>query len=256
MATVNEKMTAIADAIRDKTGGTEKLGLDAMASGVAEVYEAGKKKEWSDSWDIITQNGKRTIWVYAFARWGGETIRPPFKITPEGSADHMFLGIKELKSIEKEYFDFSKATYLGALCNGCEQLEIVEDVNFKGEGNTGYYQAFAYCAKLHTIERIAFGEKTTANEAFHRCTNLQNVTFDGVIGTNISFSYSPLTVESLKNTIVHLKNYTGTDSEGTYTLTLKDTCKTALQADTETVELDGVSYTYFELITAKGWNLA
>lgn len=38
---VNEKMTAIADAIRSKTGDTEKLGLDAMASGVDNVYTAG-----------------------------------------------------------------------------------------------------------------------------------------------------------------------------------------------------------------------
>lgn len=38
---VKEKMTAIADAIRGKTGKTEKLTLDAMASGVNEVYIAG-----------------------------------------------------------------------------------------------------------------------------------------------------------------------------------------------------------------------
>ena len=42
---VNEKMTAIADAIRGKTGGTEPLGLDEMAVGVGEVYEAGRVAE-------------------------------------------------------------------------------------------------------------------------------------------------------------------------------------------------------------------
>lgn len=35
MATINDKMTAIADAIRAKTGGTELLGLDAMAQAIA-----------------------------------------------------------------------------------------------------------------------------------------------------------------------------------------------------------------------------
>ena len=39
---VNSKMTAIADNIRDKTGGTDLLTLDDMAEGVNEVYEAGK----------------------------------------------------------------------------------------------------------------------------------------------------------------------------------------------------------------------
>lgn len=40
---VNEKMTAIADAIRECTGATEKLGLDAMAESIPNVYEAGQQ---------------------------------------------------------------------------------------------------------------------------------------------------------------------------------------------------------------------
>ena len=42
---VNEKMTAIADAIREKTGKAESLGLDAMAESVGEVYENGRAAE-------------------------------------------------------------------------------------------------------------------------------------------------------------------------------------------------------------------
>ena len=43
---VNEKMTAIADAIRDKTGGTEKLTLDDMPKAIAEIagYNEGYNK--------------------------------------------------------------------------------------------------------------------------------------------------------------------------------------------------------------------
>lgn len=39
---VNAKMTAIADAIRDKTGGTEPLGLDAMAAEIANMAVTAK----------------------------------------------------------------------------------------------------------------------------------------------------------------------------------------------------------------------
>lgn len=39
---VNEKMIAIADAIRGKTGGTELLGLDAMAQAIAALETGGK----------------------------------------------------------------------------------------------------------------------------------------------------------------------------------------------------------------------
>lgn len=52
---VNEKMTAIADAIRDKTGGTEPLGLDDMAVGVGDVYEAGKQ-------EILAEQFKTSFW--------------------------------------------------------------------------------------------------------------------------------------------------------------------------------------------------
>ena len=41
MATINEKMTAIADAIRAKTGGTEPLGLDAMAAAISALETGG-----------------------------------------------------------------------------------------------------------------------------------------------------------------------------------------------------------------------
>lgn len=41
MATVNEKMTAIADAIRAKTGGTDALTLDGMAQAIAGIEVGG-----------------------------------------------------------------------------------------------------------------------------------------------------------------------------------------------------------------------
>ncbi|MBQ6892640.1 MAG: hypothetical protein IJN48_00395 [Clostridia bacterium] len=39
---VNEKMTAIADAIRGFTGGKDKLSLDAMAAAITDVFAAGE----------------------------------------------------------------------------------------------------------------------------------------------------------------------------------------------------------------------
>ena len=39
---IHEKMTAIADAIRDKTGESEPLTLDGMAQAIPDVYAAGK----------------------------------------------------------------------------------------------------------------------------------------------------------------------------------------------------------------------
>ena len=46
---INEKMTAIADNIRSKTGETKALTLDDMASGINDVFEAGKKSVVDES---------------------------------------------------------------------------------------------------------------------------------------------------------------------------------------------------------------
>ena len=229
--------------------------LTAIAENEQKVYEAGKQAENKAFWDVITDNGKRTIYSYAFARWVTEYVRPPIKIVPTGEVNHMFRACGSLKAIEKQYFDLSKMTGdLAAFCNTCSNLEIIEDINFRGEKGNNYYQSFSYCSKLHTIERLPFEETITTDSAFARCEKLQNITIDGVIGRNISFSYCPLTVESMLSVITHLKDYSETTNAGKYTLTLKDTCKTLMAEQGAIEELDGK--TYDQYITDIGWNLA
>ena len=71
-------IAAIADKIREKTGGEATYTTTEMASGIDEVYEAGynagkisdsyndgyeagRNAEWSDMWDNIQENGNRII---------------------------------------------------------------------------------------------------------------------------------------------------------------------------------------------------
>lgn len=107
---VNEKMTAIADNIRQYTGSTEKLNLDQMAEAVHDVftvgdlygygvgyedghtegveqgveegywrgytaganagYDRGKQEQYDAFWDAYQQNGNRTVYSYAFSGYG------------------------------------------------------------------------------------------------------------------------------------------------------------------------------------------
>ena len=62
---VNEKMTAIADAIRERTGGTDALTLDDMARDVLKVYDSGKQAERDKFWEIYQEKGKRTQYNFA-----------------------------------------------------------------------------------------------------------------------------------------------------------------------------------------------
>lgn len=259
---VNSKMTAIADSIRSKTGKTELLNLDDMASGVNEVYEAGKKAEYDAFWDDFTVEGKNIPYLFAGGGWCKDNFKPKrdFPITQGIFYDHNYnngknrydlaahleeLGIKISKVVNtRDAFNTARFTRI-------PELDLTTSIDNKLTSNT--FNGMYY---LVTIDKLIVEEDRSFQSTFTQCNTLQNITFDGVIGRDISFSYSPLTVESMKSIITHLKNYAGTGDAGNYTLTLKDECKRNLQENTQTVELDGEVYTYFELIAVKGWNLA
>ena len=61
-------------------------------------------------------------------------------------------------------------------------------------------------------------------------------------------------LESMKNIFEHLKNYAGTSNAGACTLTLKDTCKTAMAELGAIPEFGGKTYDAY--LTDIGWNLA
>jgi len=260
---VNEKMTSIADAIRDKTGGTEALTLDDMVSGVNDVFEAGRQAEQRAFWEVLTQNGEKGVYYYTFSenRWTKENFKPVFNIVPT-EADHTFYrhnyGNKAYDFAQQledngAKLDFSNCTVGNYTFESAVISRLPEINNAKGT-----FTCFVRnCKSLVTIDKIVCSDAGDQpfTQTFNVCNALKNITFEGVIGRSISFPTSPLTVGSMKNIISCLKDYSSEDSF-TYTLTLKDSCKTALEADTETVEFNGQSYTYFELITAKGWNLA
>ena len=258
---VNEKMTAIADAIRDKTGTAEPLTLDDMARGVNEVYDKGSAEGWTEFQNLLTNNGKRRVVNRMFTEtdFTGKTFNPIWCPILLGSMFYNYSG-KELPSgIDCSKAEQNETSIDHSVCpvlfvGYCYKLENFPDIGIKPYKDIT--QMFRDCVVLRWIEVLRVFEETTFSNTFYACRALKHIRFEGVIGRDISFSSSPLDIDSLKDIIFHLKKYAGTDSEGTYTLTLEDECKTKLQEDTQTVELDGEVYTYFELIAAKGWNLA
>lgn len=247
---VDSKMTAIADGIREKTGKTGKLTLDDMASGVDEVYEAGMSKAESDFWDAVQNYGKRTFYEYAFNRWNCEYIRPKYKVIADSQTRLMqtFSENKLLKKVESAYFDFSNHminTGSGyAFYNtfgGCSSLEEIEDVGLQ----TGNYNlTFHSCNKLHTIAILRVAETDTFTGVFTNCYALENVTIEGVIGQN-GFNVSPctkLTHTSLMSIINSLKDYSGAGT--TKTVTLGSTNLAKLTDEEKAIAVN------------KGWTLA
>lgn len=221
---------AIAEAIREKTGTDNTYDTSEMASGVGEVFEAGKQAEYDAFWDVITNNGTRTDYRNGFQRWNCPYIRPTRKIIPTNNQgiNYLFDSNHSLLKVEKEYFDFSQkinvsqtASYAGhcRVFADCVSLIEIEDVGMQ----PAYYDATFYdCLKLEKIAVIRSQEDTLYNEnTFGYCSKLKDLVIEGVIGTNFNIKWSPLTPTSLKNIIKHLKHYYGTADEFKYTLTVK-----------------------------------
>lgn len=300
MATVNEKMTAIANAIRNKSGSTKALTLDDMASGVDEVYqngfdygntlgytkgksdglydgkqqgiaegiEQGKKAEHSDFWDAFQSNGERVNYYRAFANhnsassalgWNETTFRPKYDLRPTGIAQgFMYLSVSDLEEHLNKcgiVLDLQNCTSLQQTFQ-LATITVFPILHLKKATELG--NVFGSCTKLHTVRKIIFESGTTASfsSMFSGCSALKNIDeVEGSIEHNISFSACPLTKETIKRIITHLKDYTDTDSEYKYTITLKTSAFNTLEAEGSTAEYNSVPCTWAELIDNKKWNL-
>lgn len=217
---VNEKMTAIADAIRDKTGGTEKLGLDAMAAGVGSVYtagiEQGKQAEYDILWDNLQQNGRRAHYSSAFAYtgWNDANYNPKYPITPthqEGIAS-MFTWNVEITDTKVPITAFGK----------CQT-------------------AFNQMARLRRIPKLIFDGVTNTSNMFNNCVRLEELYCDGELSLSLSLAQSNLLNDaSIQSVIDVLANLTGQPAQ---TLTFhKDVGNKLTQAQKDA-------------ISAKNWTL-
>lgn len=193
---VKEKMTAIADAIRDKTGGTEKLSIDAMAEEIPKVYDAGKEAEQQTFWETYQRGGRRVQYRNAFydGYWTDVNYNPKYPIV--------------CSALSASAFEY------------CGITDTKVDITVSSTNTTN---VFRNCASLKTIRKLIVTEGVVFTNWFSGCTALENITFDGVIGQNLDIRWSPLTHDSLMSIINALKDYSADTSGTTYTLTIGGT---------------------------------
>lgn len=250
---------AICDAVREKTGGTEPLksgdipgeiekieSSDAndsyqlgYADGKTDGIEQGKQTEYDLFWDNYQNYGKRASYAYGFygESWNDTIFKPKYDIIcgEWDSAVFDASGIADLKGIlEKQgvtldtsqvktftrWFNYSDVTHVppldmisGTSClnlfNTAQQLQEVD---------------------LNNISEVVAGHNTI----FQNCVRLTTVRMTGTLGTSgWNFNWSPLSVESMKNIIGCLKNFTGTGSENTCLIKFNEDCWNALEADSK-----------------------
>lgn len=232
--------------------------LVTIAENVPKVYDAGKKAEYNEFWDNIN-----TLASYRFAgtAWNKNTFKPN-------------------KDITVGNFGFYYHNWQGTAYDLAAQLEnagVTLTLNSAADQQTFYYAWFTRLPKLNftkcsgvfdrvfqgdaqlvTIDKIILppeGNVTSFNAPFTDCTKLKNITFEGVIDKSITFSPCPLSATSIKSVISCLKNFSGTSSEYTYTVTFKSSAFNTLESEGATAEHNGVPCTWAELIDNKKWNL-
>ena len=162
---VNEKMMALADAIRNKTGETQKLTLDAMAAAVEQVFEGGRQAAREDFWDSYQQMGNRTDYAGAFGGhgWNNELFFPKYAIRPT-NAMYMFRTTKiagDLEALLQERgitLDFSECTNAVELFSNAPDITRVGVVDMRKVTNAS--NAFAYCG-VKTIDKVILSENTS-----------------------------------------------------------------------------------------------
>ena len=220
-----ESLTAVADAIREKTGETDALGLGEMPGKVEAVFEAGKKSEYDAFWDAYQQNGERVHYGYAFAGngWTDVGFKPKYDMTPT-QAFNMFAQSGSLDLVaccdaRGVTLSFENCTsFDGAFAwSGVTRLGVIDTRKIATTTNIFYG-----CSSLHTVQKLILkedGTQSIGTNPFYMCKALENITVEGKIGYGFSFSYSTkLTHASLMSIINALKDYSG--SGETYTVIL------------------------------------
>ena len=282
MATLNEKMTAIADAIRERTDETNKLTLDDMATGISKVYEKGYelgdnvghtngymvghnqgyaegypagaeegysngKEDMNDAWwRVKTANFTRTGYDYGFTNENFTYVggfNPPIQIKPQGYSSRIFNGAKGLGEITADKLDLSLCNTMEYTFSGAETPRI-ELINTTGSSTVK--ALFSVNEYIITVDRVILkddGSQLFSETSFGHLSRLENITFVGVIGNDIWFTRSPnLTRNSVISIFNALKDYS--DEGRTHTVDLHATC------------INNLSDADKAIATQKGWTIS
>lgn len=227
---VKEKMTAIADAIRDKTGKTEALGLDEMAEGVGEVYEAGQKSEYDRFWDAYQQGTYQN--QFSGNGWNNATFRPKYDIKPTNGymlfySSQIEGDMVEILAQHGVKFDTSRTTTFQYMFQHSKFMRLGEiDFTYCANNNSSIFISTFQTSTLVTIDKVKVKEGLAFASTTFNASSLENITFAGVIGGTINFGRCPLSRDSITS-IVNALSANSTGLTVTFSKTAKEAAFTA-----------------------------
>ena len=211
-------------------------------------FEEGKKSEYDAFWDsyLNSRNGNCDS-MFAGQGWNNTLFKPKYSLKPT-RCQYMFSlsaikgNLREMLENLNVEFNFSNCKLFNSMFANCGGITETPPIDISIATDTN--NMFVNASSIVTIGTLTCSENTVfVVNSFNNLTNLENITFSGVIASSIKFAQSSkLTKESIMNIINALKDYSGTTK--TATLTLHNASKLLL-TDAEKA-----------LITQKGWTLA
>ena len=145
-----------------------------------EVYEAGKKSQYDEFWNDYQQNGTRTNFNNAFNGygWTEKTYKPKYP--------------------------FGTINYCGSMYGNSSIVDTIYplDITNVKANPSGL---FSGATNVKIIRTITVKETNAFSNWFQSCKELQDVTFAGIIASDIDFKdCKELSKDSITNIIEHL----------------------------------------------------
>lgn len=177
--------------------------------GVDEGYEVGKtdgvtegkKSEYDRFWDSYQQNGNLGNYIYAFAGvcWSSDNFRPKYDMHPT-SCNTMFHSFNR-NNADWEAFDLvERLAECGVVLDTSASTIMSSMFMWAWIGRIGTIDCTSTTTntlstmfshgKIKTIDKLIVKPENAFNNTFQNQAELVNITFEGTIGSAISFQWS------------------------------------------------------------------
>ena len=172
---LTDKLSAIGIAIREKTGGSELLTLDAMPDEIRGIQTGGgelPEEALIISGDCSNKFGG-TAWNWYIDYFGRQITTKDIT-----NCERMFTNNRTLENIP---FDINlkegTAVSMNEMFNSCENLKHIPDITYRGSYNS-MNKLFYNCYSLEEVPYIYNAYPSTMNNLFYMCRLLREIPED------------------------------------------------------------------------------
>jgi surface protein len=185
MALTN-KLSAIGDAIREKTGTTDLLKLDEMPTAIANIESGGGK--YAPRW-LTFRGYKGTELNDEIANLDTSNMTSMYA---------MFYQCMDLKEVNLKHFNTSKVTNMEYMFYFCDKLTSLDLSSFDTSNVTSMDTMFRLCSLITELDLSNFDTSNVTDmvQMFYQCSGLtkldiRNFTFDKVKSYGSMFGKIP-----------------------------------------------------------------